>query len=90
MTTDRAYKRRRPANEVIEDLQRNAGKQFAPELVSAFLRGMLKELTGESKDKRFRKHLGREYMESEGLIPMLRGALNNINPTGGLRLVSQD
>lgn len=90
MTTDRAYKRRRPAGEVIEDLQRNAGHQFAPELVSAFLRGMLKELTGESKDKRFRRHLGREYMESEGLIPMLRGALNNINPTGGLRLVSLD
>jgi HD-GYP domain-containing protein (c-di-GMP phosphodiesterase class II) len=37
MTTDRPYKRRRPAHEVIEDLQRNAGKQFAPELVTAFV-----------------------------------------------------
>ena len=41
MTTDRPYKRRRPAAEVFEDLQRNAGKQFAPELVNAFLGGML-------------------------------------------------
>lgn len=90
MTTDRAYKRRRPVNEVIDDLQRNAGHQFAPELVSAFLRGMMKELTGEAKEKRFRQNLGREYMESEGLIAMLRSALNNIQPTNGLRLVSQD
>ena len=36
MTTDRPYKRRRPANEVFEDLQRNSGKQFAPEIVTAF------------------------------------------------------
>ncbi|NBX51957.1 hypothetical protein EBT25_18965, partial [bacterium] len=80
----------RPVNEVIDDLQRNAGHQFAPELVSAFLRGMMKELTGEAKEKRFRQNLGREYMESEGLIAMLRSALNNIQPTNGLRLASQD
>ncbi|HLM61649.1 MAG TPA: HD-GYP domain-containing protein, partial [Pyrinomonadaceae bacterium] len=45
MTTDRPYKRRRPANEVVEDLQRNSGRQFAPELVKAFCRAMLKEIT---------------------------------------------
>jgi HD-GYP domain-containing protein (c-di-GMP phosphodiesterase class II) len=90
MTTDRPYKRRRPANEVIEDLQRNSGKQFAPELVTAFLRGMLKELTGETKDKRFRRLLGREYMETEGLAPMLKAALNGMNGTSSLTLVSLD
>ena len=90
MTTDRPYKRRRPANEIIEDLQRNSGKQFAPELVTAFFKGMLKELTGETKDKRFRKLLGREYMETEGIIPMLKDALNGINPTSSLTLVSLD
>ncbi len=90
MTTDRPYKRRRPANEIVEDLQRNSGKQFAPELVTAFFKGMLKELTGETKDKRFRKLLGREYMETEGIIPMLKDALNGINPTSSLTLVSLD
>ena len=90
MTTDRPYKRRRPANEVIEDLQRNAGKQFAPELVTAFCRGMLKEVTGETKDKRFRRLLGREYMEAEGIVPLLKNALNGINPTSSLTLVSLD
>ena len=90
MTTDRPYKRRRPANEVIEDLQRNAGKQFAPELVTAFCRGMLKEVTGETKDKRFRRLLGREYMEAEGIVPLLKNALNGISPTSSLTLVSLD
>jgi len=90
MTTDRPYKRRRPANEVVEDLQRNAGKQFAPELVTAFCRGMLKEVTGETKDKRFRKLLGREYMEAEGITPLLQNALNGISPTSSLTLVSLD
>lgn len=90
MTTDRPYKRRRPVNEIVEDLQRNSGKQFAPELVTAFFKGMLKELTGESKEKRFRRLLGREYMETEGLVPMLKDALNGINPTSSLTLVSLD
>jgi hypothetical protein len=90
MTTDRPYKRRRPANEVVEDLQRNSGKQFAPELVTAFFRGMLKEMTGESNEKRFRKLLGRDYMEAEGIIPMLKNALNGIAPTSPLTLVSLD
>jgi HD-GYP domain-containing protein (c-di-GMP phosphodiesterase class II) len=90
MTTDRPYKRRRPAHEVVEDLARSSGNQFAPELVTAFCRGMLKELTGENKEKRFRKLLGREYMEAEGIVPMLKQALNGMNGTSGLTLVSLD
>lgn len=90
MTTDRPYKRRRPANEVFEDLQRNAGKQFAPEIVTAFFRGMLKELTGENKDRRFRKLLGREYMETEALVPMLKHSLNSMTATSPLTMISLD
>ena len=90
MTTDRPYKRRRPANEVVEDLQRNSGKQFAPELVTAFYRGMLKELTGETKEKRFRRLLGRDYMEAEGIVPMLKNALNDIDGMSSITLISLD
>jgi hypothetical protein len=80
MTTDRPYKRRRPAPEVFEDLDRNAGRQFSPDIVAAFYRGMLRELTGGSKEKQFRRLLGREYMETEGLAIMLRRSLNEITP----------
>lgn len=81
MTTDRPYKARRPACDVVEDLQKNAGKQFAPELVTAFLGGMLKELTGEDRGKRFRRLLGRDYMEAEGIVDKLRSSLNEMAPT---------
>ena len=81
MTTDRPYKARRPAKEVVEDLQRNAGKQFAPELVTSFLGGMLKELTGEDRTKRFRRLLGRDYMEAEGIVDKLKLTLNEMAPT---------
>ncbi|HEX8250185.1 MAG TPA: HD domain-containing phosphohydrolase [Pyrinomonadaceae bacterium] len=90
MTTDRPYKRRRTSEEVIEDLQRNSGKQFAPELVTAFCRAMLKELTGERKEKRFRKMLGKDYLDAEKMIPILKDALNGIGGTSSLTLVSLD
>lgn len=90
MTTDRPYKRRRPANEVVEDLQRNSGNQFAPELVTALCRGMLKELTGETKEKRFRRLLGKDYMEADGIVSHLKNALNGMNATSSLTLVSLD
>jgi HD-GYP domain-containing protein (c-di-GMP phosphodiesterase class II) len=88
MTTDRPYKRRRHANEIIEDLRRNSGTQFAPEVVTAFCGGMLKELTGKDKRRRFRRLLGREYMEAEGLVPMLKQALNGIDSPAPLTFVA--
>lgn len=90
MTTDRPYKRRRPAADVFEDLQRNSGKQFAPEIVNALFRSLLKELQGETKEKRYRKLLGREYMESEGLVPTLRSALNGNAAPSPLTFVAFD
>ncbi|MDQ2746813.1 MAG: HD domain-containing protein [Acidobacteriota bacterium] len=81
MTSDRPYKRRRPANEIIEDLRVNAGRQFAPELVRAFCRGMLSELNGESKQKRFRRLLGRDYFDAETLVPQIKTALNDLSGT---------
>jgi HD-GYP domain-containing protein (c-di-GMP phosphodiesterase class II) len=88
MTTDRPYKARRPAKEVVEDLQKNAGKQFAPELVTSFLGGMLRELTGDERDKRFRRLLGRDYMEAEGIVDKLRFTLNEMAPTTPMTFVT--
>ena len=89
MTTDRPYKARRPAIDVVDDLRRNAGKQFAPELVVAFLRGVLRELKSETKDRRFRRLLGREYMEAEGLMPAISDALNELEPTTTLTYIAE-
>jgi hypothetical protein len=88
MTTDRPYKRRRPPADVVDDFARNTGRQFAPELVTAFLGGMLKELTGESKDKRFRRLLGRDYMETEGLSTLIASTLNRLSPTSAATAIA--
>jgi len=90
MTTDRPYKRRRKPQEVFEDLRQNSGKQFAPEITSALFRGMLKEATGETSDKRFRRLLGRDYMDTEGLESMLRSALDGIGGVQTTALMSRD
>lgn len=88
MTTDRPYKARRPAKEVIDDLCANIGKQFSSELVQAFLGGMYRELKGEDKTKRFRRLLGRDYMEAEGITEKLRYSLNEIAPTSPMTYVA--
>lgn len=90
MTTDRPYKRRRIAEEVIDDLNRNAGKQFSPELVTAFCRAMLKELTNDKKQKNFRRLLGKDYLQSEKIVPMLKDVLNTRNATSSLTLVATE
>lgn len=90
MTTDRPYKRRRPANEVIEDLQKNSGKQFAPELVTAFCQSLLNELTGKNKRKVFHRMLGKDYLKTDTIVPQLKSILNGLNGTSSLTLVSLD
>jgi HD-GYP domain-containing protein (c-di-GMP phosphodiesterase class II) len=88
MTTDRPYKARRPMKDVVEDMRGNAGKQFAPELVTAFLTGLHKELTGEDRSRRFRRLLGREYMETEGIAEKVRTTLNEMAATSPMTYVA--
>jgi len=71
MTTDRTYKRRKVFTEVVEDFRKNAGKQFAPEVLAALCRALLKEVTGETKDRKMTKLLGKGYLESEACRPLL-------------------
>jgi HD-GYP domain-containing protein (c-di-GMP phosphodiesterase class II) len=88
MTTDRPYKARRPAKDVVDDLQANSGKQLQPEIVTAFLGGMLKELTGDDRTKRFRRLLGRDYMEAEGITDKIKFVLNEMAPTTPMTYVA--
>jgi hypothetical protein len=71
MTTDRPYRRRRTFDEVIEDLRRNSGKQFAPEIVVALCRALLKEVRGERRPRQIIKMLGKGYVDEERTIPAL-------------------
>jgi HD-GYP domain-containing protein (c-di-GMP phosphodiesterase class II) len=88
MTTDRPYKARRPAIDVVEDMHRNSGRQFAPEIVTAFLSGMFKELNGDDRNKRFRRLLGRDYMETDGLADKIKFTLNELAPTTPMTYVA--
>jgi HD-GYP domain-containing protein (c-di-GMP phosphodiesterase class II) len=71
MTTDRPYKRRRTLEEVVIDFRRNSGKQFAPEVVASLCRALLKEVNGESGDRRIVRMLGKGYVEPERIAPLL-------------------
>jgi hypothetical protein len=71
MTTDRPYKRRRSMEDVIEDFRRNTGKQFDAEVVAALCRALLKEVRGETKERRFNKLLGKGYINPESTLTAL-------------------
>ena len=80
MTTDRPYKTRRNFDEVIIDFRRNTGTQFEPSVVVALCRALLKELTGETKERRFLKMLGKNYLAAEKDIPLLNELLAELDP----------
>jgi hypothetical protein len=80
MTTDRPYKTRRTFDEVIHDLRRNTGTQFEPIVVAAFCRALLKELTGETKERKFHKMLGKNYLDAERDKPLLVQLLSELDP----------
>lgn len=71
MTTDRPYKKRRSMEEVFEDFRRNTGKQFDPTVVAAFCRALLKEVQGETKERRMHKLLGKGYIDPVRAAPLL-------------------
>ena len=71
MTTDRPYRRRRSFEDVVRDLRENSGKQFDGKVVAAFARAILKEVTGETKERRITKMLGKGYLEGEHVATLL-------------------
>ena len=70
MTTDRPYRRRRSFEDVVRDLRQNSGTQFDGQVVVAFARAIYKEVTGEAKERRIIKMLGKGYLEGE-MVPTL-------------------
>ncbi len=78
MTTDRPYRRRRSFIEVVEDLRKNTGTQFDGKVVSAFLRAMLREVSGETKERRIIKMLGKGYLDGEHVSAMLAELISEL------------
>jgi hypothetical protein len=71
MTTDRPYKTRRSFEDVIQDLRQNTGKQFECQVVLALCRSVLKEITGQTTERRIMKMLGKNYLDSDRVTPLL-------------------
>jgi HD-GYP domain-containing protein (c-di-GMP phosphodiesterase class II) len=80
MTTDRPYKTRRTFDEVVSDFRRNTGSQFDPVIVCAFCRALLKEMNGETRERKFLKILGKNYLDADRHKPLLLELLNELDP----------
>jgi len=78
MTTDRPYRRRRSFEDVVRDLRENSGKQFDGKVVAAFARAILKELNGETKERRITKMLGKPYLEGEQVPTLLTDLITDL------------
>ena len=78
MTTDRPYRRRRSFEDVVHDLRQNSGKQFDPKVVAAFARAILKEVKGETKERRIMKMLGKGYLEGDQVATLLTDLVTDL------------
>ncbi|HEU4510219.1 MAG TPA: HD domain-containing phosphohydrolase [Pyrinomonadaceae bacterium] len=78
MTTDRPYRRRRSFEDVVRDLRQNSGKQFDAKVVAAFARAMLKEVNGETKERRITKMLGKGYLDGEHVTTLLSDLISDL------------
>jgi HD-GYP domain-containing protein (c-di-GMP phosphodiesterase class II) len=78
MTTDRPYRRRRSFEDVVRDLRENSGKQFDGKVVAAFARAMLKEVKGETKERRITKMLGKDYLEGDHVPTLLNDLISDL------------
>src|SRR6185437_753292 len=78
MTTDRPYRRRRSFEDVVLDLRQNSGKQFDGRVVAAFVRAILKEVNGQTKERRITKMLGKTYLEGENVATLLEDLISDL------------
>jgi putative nucleotidyltransferase with HDIG domain len=83
MMTDRPYRSRLPLDGALSDLQRNSGKQFAPEVVMAFCHLLLKEINGVARERVFLPMIGIKF-EREAITSQLHSIVAEIgeNETG--------
>ena len=81
MTTDRPYRRRRSFEDVVRDLRQSSGKQFDGKVVVAFARAILKEVNGETKERRIIKMLGKGYLDGDQVSTLLTDLIADLEHT---------
>ena len=79
MTTDRPYRRRRSFEDVVRDLRESSGKQFDGKVVAAFAKAILKEVNGETKERRITKMLGKGYLDGENVSTLLQDLISDLS-----------
>jgi HD-GYP domain-containing protein (c-di-GMP phosphodiesterase class II) len=79
MTTDRPYRRRRSFEDVVRDLRESSGKQFDGKVVAAFAKAILKEVTGETKERRITKMLGKGYLDGAHVPTLLTDLITDLS-----------
>jgi len=77
MMTDRPYRSRLPLDRALSDLQRNSGKQFAPDVLAAFCRLLLKEIAGTARARVFLPVIGIKF-EHEAITRQLHSMVAEI------------
>jgi putative nucleotidyltransferase with HDIG domain len=84
MMTDRPYRSRLPLECALADLQRNAGKHFAPEVVAAFCRLLLKEISGAARERVILPMIGIKF-EREAITNQLHTIVAEIEGEQDIR-----
>ena len=79
MTTDRPYRRRRSFEDVVRDLRESSGKQFDGKVVAAFAKALLKEVNGETKERRITKMLGKGYLDGDHVATLLTDLITDLS-----------
>jgi putative nucleotidyltransferase with HDIG domain len=77
MMTDRPYRSRLPLDRALSELRRNSGKQFAPEVLAAFCRLLLKEIAGTAHARVFLPVIGIKF-EHEAITRQLHAMVAEI------------
>ena len=61
------------------DLRENSGTQFDGKVVAAFARAILKEVKGETRERRITKLLGKSYLEGEHVETLLTDLITDLD-----------
>jgi len=78
MMTDRPYRSRLSLDQTLSDLRKQTGKQFDSDVVAAFCRLLLKEISGATRDRVFIPMIGLKF-DRVAITATLNSMLTNLD-----------